>query len=333
MMKLTAVLFFTILLSATANAQPKKKFTIAFGSCNRQNLPQTFWPTIAENKPDVWIWLGDNIYGDSDDMAVLKSKYDLQKEAPAYKKFVSERKIIGVWDDHDFGRNDAGKQYPYKKESQQLALDFLDEPQNSIRRKQEGIYASYEYALNNKTIKVILLDGRYNRDTLMKENKVYIPNTNGDILGAEQWSWLAKELKNSKADVHIIGCGVQVLSAEHPYEKWENFPESKKRLLKLFEDTKPKGLMMISGDRHIGEFSKIEIDGIETPVFDITSSGLTHSATNNTNEKNALRKGPLVNQRHFGIIDIEDQKKSVKVNISLKSMDNQIYHQEFFEVK
>lgn len=110
--------------TANINKQQRKAWTIAFGSCNRQNLPQPLWDVIANDKPDLWIWLGDNIYGDSNDMAVLKAKYDLQANQESYKRLTAQTPVIGTWDDHDFGRNDAGKTYPFKKESQQLALNF-----------------------------------------------------------------------------------------------------------------------------------------------------------------------------------------------------------------
>ncbi len=136
--------------------------TVAFGSCNRQNLPQPLWPVIAQDRPDVWVWLGDNIYGDTDSMAVLRRKYQQQLDHPGYRQFRAQvPAIIGTWDDHDYGRNDAGKEYPFKQQSQQLALDFLGEPTGSPRRAQQGLYAAYEYRVGRKTVKVILLDDRY----------------------------------------------------------------------------------------------------------------------------------------------------------------------------
>jgi alkaline phosphatase D len=39
--------------------------------------------------------------------------------------------------------NDGGAEYADRKESQQVFLDFVEEPADSLRRSQEGIYASY----------------------------------------------------------------------------------------------------------------------------------------------------------------------------------------------
>ncbi|ALJ01765.1 alkaline phosphatase D family protein [Rufibacter tibetensis] len=331
-------LIFSLLLmlgcTAGSKMQQGKALTIAFGSCNRQNLPQPMWDVIAKDKPDLWIWLGDNIYGDSDDMAVLKAKYDLQSNQEGYKRLTAQTPVIGTWDDHDFGRNDAGKNYPYKKASQQLALDFLKEPANSPRRRQEGIYAAYEYKLSKKKVKVILLDIRYHQDSLQKEsNKAYIPNTTGDILGEAQWLWLENQLSTSTADAHIIGSGIQFVSDQHPYEKWANFPAARQRLFDLLVKTKTKGVVLLSGDRHIGEFSRIDINGLDYPVYDITSSGLTHSSVDNTSEPNRYRVGPLVNQKHYGLFRLLEQGGNLVMEVDLKGENGKPFHTEKIEIR
>lgn len=318
-----AILF---LFALNASAQQNNNLTVAFGSCNRQDLPQPMWNIISADKPDLWIWLGDNIYGDTEDMTILKGKYNLQLSNEGYKKFTANTKVIGTWDDHDFGRNDAGIGYPYKKESQQLALDFLNVSKESPLRKIEGLYSANSFKVGAKTVKLILLDGRYHRDTLMKDaNKNYIPNTKGDILGKAQWKWLKKELK-SKADAYIIGSGIQILSSEHNFEKWANFPVARKRLLNLLVKTKVKGAILLSGDRHIGEFSKMEVKGLKFPLYEITSSGLTHSAINNSGEVNQYRVGPLVNQKHYGLMKLSNNGDKLSVKIQLKGIETPVYH-------
>jgi alkaline phosphatase D len=182
-------------------------------------------------------------------MQVLKQKYDLQKQNPDYRQLTATVPVVGIWDDHDYGRNDAGVEYEYKKESQRLMLDFLGEPANSPRRKQEGAYASHSYGPAGKQVKVILLDARYFRDQLEKIDKAYVVNQTGDILGEAQWKWLENELRNSKADIHLIGSGIQIIPEEHLYEKWANFPQSRQRLFSLLAATKAKNVILLSGDR------------------------------------------------------------------------------------
>ncbi|ARK11674.1 alkaline phosphatase D family protein [Fibrivirga algicola] len=295
--------------------------TIAFGSCSDQKRPQPLWDDIVAQKPNVWIWLGDNIYGDSESMDTLRTKYDRQKSNPVYQQLRQAAKVIGVWDDHDYGVNDGGKEYPRRKESQQLMLDFLDVPTTSPLRKQEGAYSSHTYGPKGKRVKVILLDARYFRDPLKKEGKTNVPDPSGDMLGDAQWRWLENELTNSDADVHVIGSGVQVLPEEHVYEKWANFPTARQRLLDLLAKTKPKGALFISGDRHMAEVSKVNVPGLGYDLFDITSSGLTHVSKAHE-EPNKHRVGEMITQLNYGLITIDWARKPLTATVKIKG-DNQ----------
>jgi alkaline phosphatase D len=304
--------------------------TIAFGSCNHEYDEQPLWDPIVSHHPDLWIWLGDNIYGDTDSMPLMKAKYDYQNTIAAYQRLKAEAPIIGIWDDHDYGKNDAGKNYPYRKESRDLMYDFLDIPQDSPLRQKEGAYGAYEFGPDEQKVKVILLDARYFRDSLAKQDKAYLPNETGTMLGEEQWNWLEDELKNNKAKITIIGSGVQVLSKEHAFEKWDNFPKERARLLKLLETYQVNGAILLSGDRHIAEISKIDIPGIAHPVYDVTSSGLTHTWKSYQFEPNSYRVGDLIAKLNFGLIHLDWQKKGVKVDLEIRGEADSLFLKESF---
>lgn len=310
--------------------------TIAFGSCNKQDLPQPMWSNIIENNPDLWIWLGDNIYGDSEDTSVLNAKYALQKANEGYKNILAAMPVIGIWDDHDYGKNDGDKNFSIKRESKELMLDFLDVPKNAEVRNREGAYHSYTFGKDNQKVKIILLDARYFRDELQSNpvsgGQRYLKNETGDILGAAQWAWLESELTNSDAQINLIGCGIQMVSAEHFFEKWSNFPTARQRLFDLLETTQPNQAILLSGDRHIGEVSKMQLSGLNYPLYDITSSGLTHSYENilQVGEINQHRmQGSLTGQKHFGVMTLDWTKTPVKIKVELKGLDNQIIYSTF----
>lgn len=300
--------------------------TIAFGSCNRQDLPQVIWPAILKNDPQVWIWLGDNIYGDSEDMAVLKQKYDMVLQEPGYQQLQAKAKVIGTWDDHDYGLNDGGKEFKMREQSQQLFWDFIGEPADSPRRRQQGVYSSHTYGPEGKQVKVILLDSRYHRDPLERINKVYQVNPTGDMLGEEQWQWLENELRNSKAQVHIIGNGIQVLPEEQVFEKWANFPASRKKLLDLVAATKAPGVLLLSGDRHIAEISKVNHPGMTYPIYEVTSSGLTHVYSGAGDEPNRYRVGALIKVINFGVLQFNWNQPENKVTVEMlvKGKDDEV---------
>lgn len=322
---LTGILLFLCFHINFVVAQKKPDFTIAFGSCSKESLPQPLWDDILNEQPDLWIWLGDNIYGDSDDTTVLRTKYQKALDNPGYKKLRDQVPVIGTWDDHDYGKNDGNKTFAIKKESQQLALDFLGEPANTVRRSQEGIYTSYDFKAGKRKIKVILLDVRYHQDMLKREKQGYIPDSSADILGENQWKWLEGQLKNSKADVNIIGSGLQFIPDEHRTEKWGNFPTALSRFYTLLVASKAKGILLITGDRHIGEMTKIDLPGLKYPLYEFTSSGLTHSSVNDTANANRNRVGALVTQKHYGLFRFTGGRKQILLEASLKGDDGKTF--------
>jgi len=308
----------------TSTTPENPKLILAFGSCSKENKEQKLWDDIIKEQPDVWIWLGDNVYGDTEDMTVLRGKYNQQKKHPLYQQLLAQTTILGTWDDHDYGANDAGKDYNKKEESQQELLNFLDVPLNDPRRKRKGVYHAQTIEKEGLKVQIILLDARYFRDDLIKKGKVNQPNVNGEILGEEQWQWLESVLKNSTADVHILGSGIQVIPEEHRFEKWANYPTERKRLFDLLTTLNVKRPIFISGDRHSGEISKLEWLG--KTMYDITSSSLTHSRPNSNFEPNQYRVGEMVYTLNYGVLEIT-KNPAIKIQVFLKG-NNQKIEQE-----
>ncbi|KAL2506094.1 Calcineurin-like metallo-phosphoesterase superfamily protein [Abeliophyllum distichum] len=283
---------------SSAQEEPPVVSRIAFGSCANQSAPQPIWDAIINFKPQVFLWLGDNIYGDfrhpfklfGKERTIgpwknvprfsptseheMQHKYQIAKANPGYSRLRENTKVIGTWDDHDYGLNDAGKEFPRKVINQKLMLDFLDEPQDSPRRKQAGVYASYTFGPEGKQIKVILLDTRYHRDPLASD---------GSILGSSQWKWLEEELNAPATAITVIGSSIQVISnfsaTTGPIlqvESWGRFPKERTRLFNLLADSKREAVFFISGDVHFGEIARYDC-ATEYPVYDVTSSGLTQA--------------------------------------------------------
>lgn len=323
-------LFLVLIFSQSLHAQ--KALTLAFGSCSNQELPQVMWPFILDQQPDVWIWMGDIIYLDSENLVYTRNAYQKQKDNPDYQTLRANAEIIGVWDDHDYGLNDGGKNWLVKDQKKELMLEFLDEPQNSQRWYHRGAYTKKTFTAEGLVIDVILLDGRYFRDDLTKSrslSKRYDPNPigQGTMLGEEQWYWLEKQLQRSSADLCIIISGTQVLSEEHGFEMWGNMPHEKERLLNLLKAYPTKNVLFLSGDRHIAEVSKTNLEGVPYSVIDVTSSGLTHSYES-ADEENKYRISPLVSEKNFGVLKIHRTEGSVLVNVELRGLENKLFYEK-----
>ena len=163
---LFSFVFASVLLPISLSAQPKIT-QIAFGSCGHEDHPLPIFDRIASHKPDYFIFLGDNVYGDTYDMKVLQQKYAQLGANPNYQRLKQTSTIWATWDDHDYGWNDIGRHYPHKQASKDIFLSFFEEPANSPRRQHEGIYTSYYQVHHGYVIQVILLDNRTFRDDVL----------------------------------------------------------------------------------------------------------------------------------------------------------------------
>lgn len=284
---------------------------IAFGSCYRETKPAPVFEAITATKPEWFVWLGDNVYGDTEDMAVLRAKYQVATALPGYAALRASCRVIGTWDDHDFGKNDAGREYPLRREAQQELLDFLEEPADSPRRQQEGVYWSYDQGPEGKKVRFILLDTRFHRDP---------PGSDGTVLGEAQWKWLEGQLVGSPARVHVIASSIQILPSEHRFEKWANFPKERERLLALLTRKDVPPVILLSGDRHVGEIS-VDRESCGYPLYEITSSSLNQGGGGSDNEPNRLRVGPNFRAVNFGTLSIDWSRTAPVVTAALRGID------------
>ena len=287
---------------------------IAFGSCidtNRHPMLDTF----LRERWDVAVMLGDNIYADTTNAAVMRAKYDRRKGSDFWQALRQRGPVLATWDDHDFGWNDAGADYPMKAESQRLFLEFMDEPAESERRRREGVYEARMFGPPGKRVQIILLDTRYFRSTLSTgiHNAVpsggrYVPttDTNKTMLAEAQWRWLEKVLQ-LPAEVRVIGSSIQFLSEFSGAEAWANMPHEKRRMLELLERTEGASggrVVFISGDRHWAELSRMERAGLPA-LYDLTSSALTQKHPRGTPTPNVYRVGPTYHDANMGLVEID----------------------------
>ena len=318
---------------------------IAFACCADQDKPLPIFDKIADLKPELYLAMGDNIYADIqreaglDEMASMKVKYEKLAALPGWQRLTKTCPMLVTWDDHDFGKNDAGAEYPHKDASQQLFLDFFGIPKDSPRRTQKGVYNSKVIGPEGKRVQVILLDLRYFRSKLKKDTRPlpgtrivpYLPNTDPEatMLGAEQWKWLEEQLKQP-AELRLIVSSIQLISDEHPHEKWANLPLERDRLYKLLRDTKANGVVVLSGDRHLGELS-MDPKAIGYPLFDITSSGLNQGTKTwrAPTEPNKHRIASMAHGDNFGFLTI-DWSADPKATLQVRDVDGEIALKESF---
>ncbi len=241
--------------NARAQQRTEALSRIHFGSCIKQAEPVPIFGTILKENPELFLMVGDNIYADTHDMAEMQVKYDQLAAIPLFQKLKKSCPILATWDDHDYGLNDAGFEYPEKDESQKLFLDFWGDSEDSPRRTRKGVYDSVSIGPQGKHVQVILMDTRYFRGPLKVGEKrtggKYYPEIDPEVtmLGDEQWAWLEDEL-TKPADLRVIVSSIQFVASAAGQETWANLPAERERMLKLIGETQADHVIFISGDRH-----------------------------------------------------------------------------------
>jgi alkaline phosphatase D len=285
--------------------QPIPKLSrIAFGSCSDQNLDQSILYRVVEKQPQLFVYLGDNIYGDTYDMRVLEAEYGKLSCKPEFQNLISHMNVIATWDDHDYGHNDVGNDYPEKVESKQVFMNFWGEKNDMQRQSHTGVYTSYYYGDSSNLVQIILLDLRTFRSPLKTgSDGYYIPNYDSSVtmLGSEQWAWLQNELLKP-ARVRIIGSSSRFDTQYDGDECWENFPYEIQKMFQTIRDAHANGVVFISGDVHFGELCK-RMEPNLYPLYDCTASPLARHA--NPAWGNAYQIAFAPEGYNFGMLDID----------------------------
>jgi len=332
-----SLLFFCI--TTVFADQPLQR--IAFGSCAMQFKPQPIWDVIGKQQPDLFLFLGDNIYADFDGKqpftptkATLKRDWEMLANEPHFKRFRQQVPIMATWDNHDYGKHNGGAEFELKELTKTAFLDFFAEPKDSVRRNTPGIYEAKIFGPMGKRVQVILLDTRYFKGPFVKDKRSkhvkqaagltgsmgnYLPNTdpNVSLLGQAQWQWLEQQL-DKPAELRLIASSTQVINDTKHMDEWGNYPHERQRLFDLIKKTRANGVILLSGNVHYSEIS--QLPDFPYPLIDFTSSGLTHTNKAYAKADNPYRLAGPSAEINFGMIEIDWHNHS-SARITLKAMN------------
>lgn len=310
---------------------------IAFGSCAMQWEPQPIWNMVAEAKPDLFIFMGDAIYGDwHGDKPFTPTRKSLEadwKKLAAIPEFAAVRKqvpFVATWDNHDYGSHNGGADFALKETTKEVFLNFFGDPADSERRQTPGIYDAKVLGPEGRRVQIILLDTRWFRSPFKKDERSveerkasgkvgkYVGNTDkgATILGERQWQWLEGQLKQP-AELRLIVSSTQIIPDQKGMDEWGAFPHERLRLFDLIRSTAANSTLLVSGNVHFSEVSTI--DNVNSPLYEITASGMTHNNPTYAAAPNRYRvEGPFF-EHNVGLIEVDWEAKPSPM-ITLKSL-------------
>ncbi len=318
---------------ANVSLAPESVITrLAFGSCNHQLRSQHMWSQIAATGPQMFLFIGDNNYGDQfwkgdASLSTLRTAYEVQANTPELKDFMAKVPMMVAWDDHDFGFNDGGASFAHRRWSETIFETFWNSSDEV--RARPGIYESRMFGPEGQRTQVIVLDTRFFRSdfeampyaTERPPLGPYIPSEDGSktMLGDAQWKWLEQELAKP-ADFRIIASSIQVVTDAHNYESWEALPLERARLYEMLANREKSGMVLLSGDRHAGGiYTDTAPETKGETIWELTSSSLNYSFStterNTAREPDPKRVTDFISEENFGLVDIDWAKRTFTMSM------------------
>jgi alkaline phosphatase D len=295
---------------------------IAFGSCAFQWDEQVIWDAVIAAEPDLFLYLGDAIYGDFDGERVyevtresLVHEWGVLAGVPAFQRLAATVPVMAVWDNHDYGSAEGAAEFALKDESKRIFLDFFGYPADAPVRDHSGIYHSTTIGREGRRVQIIMLDTRHNKGPYVLAERPegtggslgkFAPETDTAVtlLGAKQWAWLEQQLREP-AELRFIVSSTQVVADQKGMDEWGNYPHERRRLFDVIASTGANGVVLLSGNVHFTEVSRT--DEGPYPLYDFTASGLTHVNQGYADAANRYRvAGPYVD-RNVGLVEIDWQ--------------------------
>lgn len=302
-------------------------FSFAIGSCYYANESKDDRPgkayggeyqifdAIHKKAPDFMMWLGDNTYLRTPDFLSktgIRHRYRHARSLPELQPLLSSVHHYAIWDDHDYGPNDADRSYVNKQLTESAFNDYWGNPNTDVTGK-GGITGQFMW----QDVAFFLLDNRYHRapNKSKQEGK--------DLLGGYQIDWLIDALRSSRAPFKFVCVGGQTISNAAVYENYAAYPEERASLLQRIEEEKIEGVIFLSGDRHHTEISKMP-RADSYPLYDLTCSPLTSGTHRPKDENNDfLLKDKTYYERNFGIVSISGPRTDRQLQLTIYNSEGQ----------
>ncbi len=320
-----------LLLAFASSVSAQQSTRVAFGCCIDHTSRQEIWDAVNHAQPEVFVFLGDTVDVDADDMDDLLDAYEVFNRYRGPRVLRRNSAVMSVWNRNDYSLDgNGGKNNPNRYAVRNHFLTFWREPATSERLFQtHGIAKSVIFGNEPQRVQVIVLDGRWNRDPLTTVGWMerqtrrfnsdlgpYQANNTGTLLGDKQWQWLAEQLQKP-AEVRIIMSATPVLAPANGYDSWALYKREQKRLKELLTELKPSGLLLASGDRFFGEFAKSD-EFLSYPLWQVTPGTINFDG--DTPYQSSYRDGKAFTESRYGQIEVI-WKEQPELVLTLRDID------------
>jgi alkaline phosphatase D len=271
--------------------------------------------SIVDAKPDMMLWLGDNVYLREVDVQSYSGylyRYTHTRAVPEMQGLLMACPNYAIWDDHDFGPNDADMSWIHRDWAQDAFKTFWANPSYGAPSGADNVGTAFRF----NDIEFFLLDNRSHR--IHPNNRTQ----ETQALGEEQIDWLIAAMNKSYAPFKMVALGGQFLNDVAKHENMANFAE-RQEIIDRIEEEHIHGVIFLTGDRHCTDMSRLELEG-GIVIHDLTVSPLTSSTYDNSAENNTLRlEGTTTPKRNFAELNFSGPRKDRSCKIVVRDAEGE----------
>ncbi len=302
---------------------------ILVASCNDEELDSPALAQIAKEDADLFLMIGDNVYGDRDGRDYANNQPELEElresfadlaARPEFQAVRAKFPMMVAWDDHDYGLNDGGKHFAFRQYAELIHETFWGLGDDEVGQY-PGTYYARSFGPEGQRVQVIMLDTRFFRSDLTPTDEYnkpgkerYMPAPEGsyqDMLGSAQWTWLQNRLQDP-ADIRFIVSSIQVMPTVHGWESWDKLPAERERLFELIRESGEGGVVFLSGDRHTAFI--YEEDGLlPYEANELTASSLNVAFAKESDEVDPRQVGAAYPPENYGEVDIDWEGRTISL--------------------
>ncbi|MAN74250.1 MAG: alkaline phosphatase [Henriciella sp.] len=303
--------------------------SILLASCNDEELDSPTLAQLAREDADLFLMIGDNVYGDRDgrdyannqpELDELRESFEELATRPEFQAVRAKFPMMVAWDDHDYGTNDGGRDFPFKQYAELIHETFWGLVDDEVGQY-PGTYYERTFGPEGQRVQVIVLDTRFFRSDLTPTDDYgaegkerYMPAPEGsyqDMLGSAQWTWLQNRLQD-EAELRFIVSSVQVMPTVHGWESWDKLPAERERLFELVRESDAGGVVFLSGDRHTG-FIYEEQGVLPYEANELTASSLNVAFAEESPEMDPRQVGAPFPPENYGEVEIDWQGRQLSL--------------------
>ncbi|MFM8303425.1 MAG: alkaline phosphatase D family protein [Actinomycetota bacterium] len=291
----------------TTSVDGPMSFTAVVGACSRTGSDGSVFDAMQAEDPDLVVFSGDLFYENigSNDVDAFRSAYDRALTQPAPASLLRHAPVAYLWDDHDYGPNDADRTSPSRAAARTSY-------RQGVPYARLGPTGPATQAFTMGRVRFIVTDERSQR-------------SDRSILGARQMRWFLDELvraSSSHALVVWVNSVPWIGKASPGADGWSGYPRDRRRIADTVKSEGIDHLVMLAGDAHMVAIA----DGTHSAYASGGGGGFPLLQAAALDRPGSVKGGPysegaIPGGGQYGVLRVADDGMTVRVELEGRRWD------------